>query len=234
MSSSTNPIFCAVDRPDLDGATALARAVLPAVGGLKLGLEFVTANGPTGVMAVRATGCPIFLDLKFHDIPNTVAGAVRSAAALDVAMLTLHAAGGRTMLKAAVDAAKDTAHRPWLLAVTVLTSFDQDDLAATGVAASLSDQVLRLTDLALSAGVDGIVCSPHEIALLRRAHGTGFKLVVPGIRAAGGGDDQKRTMAPAEALAAGADILVVGRPITQAPSPAEAARALLAQLKAAA
>jgi orotidine-5'-phosphate decarboxylase len=231
----TNPIFCAVDRPDLEGALALARAVAPHVGGVKLGLEFFAAQGPRGVEAVAALGLPVFLDLKLHDIPNTVAGAVRGVARLGVAMLTLHASGGRAMLEAAVAAAAAAPRRPWLLGVTVLTSLDAADLAATGVAAAADEQALRLARLAVSAGLDGLVCSPLEIAGLREALGPAPRIVVPGIRpAAAGGDDQKRTMAPTEALALGADILVVGRPITGARAPAAAAADLARQLRLAA
>ena len=230
----TNPIFCAVDRPDLEGTLALARTLAPHVGGIKLGLEFFAAQGPRGVEAVAALGLPVFLDLKLHDIPNPVAGAVREVAKLGVAMLTLHAAGGRAMLEAAVAAAAAARHRPWLLGVTVLTSLDAADLAAIGMAADPAGQALRLSRLAVAAGLDGLVCSPHEIAELRRALGAGPKIVVPGIRAEAGGDDQKRTMAPADALAAGADILVIGRPITRATAPADAAAALARQLRPAA
>ena len=230
----SNPIFCAVDRPDLEGTLALARALAPHVGGIKLGLEFFTAQGPRGVEAVAALGLPIFLDLKLHDIPNTVAGAVRQVAKLGVAMLTLHASGGRAMLEAAAEAAAASPTPPWLLGVTVLTSLDAADLAAIGMAADPAGQALRLARLAVAAGLDGLVCSPHEIADLRRALGPGPKIVVPGIRAEAGGDDQKRTMAPADALAAGADILVIGRPITRAIAPADAAAALARQLRPAA
>ena len=230
----TNPIFCAVDRPDLEGTLALARALAPHVGGIKLGLEFFTAQGPRGVEAVAALGLPVFLDLKLHDIPNTVAGAVRQVARLGVAMLTLHASGGRAMLEAAAEAAAAATTPPWLLGVTVLTSLDAADLAAIGMAADPAGQALRLARLAVAAGLDGLVCSPHEIAELRRALGAGPKIVVPGIRAEAGGDDQKRTMAPADALAAGADILVIGRPITRATAPADAAAALVRQLRPAA
>jgi orotidine-5'-phosphate decarboxylase len=232
--SATNPLFCAVDRPDLEGALELARAVAPHVGGIKLGLEFFTAQGARGVAAIHdAVGLPIFLDLKFHDIPNTVAGAVREAVRLGVAMLTLHAAGGRAMLEAAAEAADfaTATSRPWLLGVTVLTSLDQGDLAATGVADGPTEQALRLGRLALAAGLDGLVCSPQEIALLRQGLGAGPRLVVPGIRPAAAGDDQKRTMQPARALALGADLLVVGRPITLAPSPAAAAAAIARELR---
>lgn len=222
-----NPIFCAVDRPDLAGTLELARAVAPHVGGIKLGLEFFTSQGPQGVAAVQALGLPVFLDLKLHDIPNTVAGAVREAARLKVAMLTLHAAGGRAMLEAAVTAAGEVGERPLLLGVTVLTSLDRADLAAIGVDAAPPDHARRLGGLALAAGLDGLVCSAQEIELLRQAFGCGPRLVVPGIRPQAAADDQKRTMSPAQALALGADLLVVGRPITQAPVPAEAAAALL-------
>lgn len=229
-----NPIFCAIDRPDLEGALELARVVAPHVGGIKLGLEFFTAQGPPGLAAVAELGLPLFLDLKFHDIPNTVAGAVRSAAGLGVAMLTLHAGGGRAMLEAAREAAATAPAPPWLLGVTVLTSLDADDLAATGIAHSLNAQAARLGALALAAGLDGLVCAPQEIEDLRIALGTKPRLVVPGIRPDVRGDDQKRTMGAAEALALGADILVVGRPITRASSPAEAAARIHAGLREAA
>ena len=223
----TNPIFCALDRPDLEGALALARALAPHVGGIKLGLEFFCAQGPQGVAAVAAIGLPIFLDLKLHDIPNTVAGAVREVGRLGVAMLTVHAAGGRAMLEAAAAAAPSGLS---LLAVTVLTSLDEADLASIGVPAAPAAQAVQLGRLALAAGIPGLVCSPKEITPLRAALGPTPRLVVPGIRPATSGDDQKRTMGPAEALALGADVLVIGRPITQAAAPAQAAAALAARL----
>jgi orotidine-5'-phosphate decarboxylase len=225
---STSPIFCAIDRPDTAGAVTLARSLQGAVGGVKLGLEFFCASGPEAVRAVAAEGLPVFLDLKLHDIPNTVAGAVRSALALQPAMLTLHASGGSAMLRAAAQAKHQAGASTLLLAVTVLTSLDDADLCASGVTGDAGTQVERLAALAVEAGVDGLVCSPREIARLRRILPATVKLVVPGIRPAGSaGDDQKRVMTPNEALAAGADILVVGRPITSAPDPAAAARALL-------
>lgn len=227
----TNPIFCAVDRPDLEGTLDLVRTLAPHVGGIKLGLEFFVAQGPRGVEAVAALGVPIFLDLKLHDIPNTVAGAVRGAGQLGVAMLTLHAAGGRAMLEAAAAAAPTGLA---LLGVTVLTSLDQHDLATIGVPSELDVQAERLGRLALDAGLGGLVCSPREIATLRARLGPTPRLVVPGIRPADGGDDQKRTMGPAEALALGADVLVIGRPITRADSPAAAAAAIAARLREAA
>ncbi|MGD9511222.1 MAG: orotidine-5'-phosphate decarboxylase [Geminicoccaceae bacterium] len=225
-----NPIFCAVDRPDLEGTLALARALAPHVGGIKLGLEFFTAQGPRGVEAVAALGLPIFLDLKLHDIPNTVAGAVREVARLGVAYLTVHASGGRAMLEAAAS----VPGRPSLLGVTVLTSLDAADLAELGIVASPDQHALRLARLAVAAGLEGLVCSPLEIAALRHALGPVPKIVVPGIRPGDAGDDQKRVLAPAEALALGADLLVIGRPITRAPVPAEAAAGLVRGLRPAA
>jgi len=227
-------VFAALDRPDLEGALALGRSLADVVGGLKVGLEFVTANGPDGVRSVVDLGLPVFLDVKFHDIPNTVARAVRAAGALGVAMLNLHVAGGPAMLRAAVAAAESLQPRPWLLGVTVLTSVDDHDLAALGVAEPAPAQVLRLADLARAAGLDGVICSPHEISALRRRCGAGFKLVVPGIRPASSApDDQKRVMSPKEAAALGADVLVIGRPITAARDPRAAAQAIGAEIAAA-
>lgn len=232
--TTSPPIFCAIDRPDLEGALALCRALQDVVGGFKVGLEFTTANGPDGVRAVVALGLPVFLDVKFHDIPNTVAGAVRAAGSLGVAMLTLHVAGGPAMLRAAVEAAAGCPTRPALLGVTVLTSIDNADLARIGVPHAAGDQVLRLAALARSCGLDGVICAPPEIGLLRSHLGTGLKLVVPGIRPAGSGlGDQKRTLGPAAAIAAGADWLVIGRPITRAPDPRAAATAIAAEIAAA-
>ena len=228
------PVFCALDRPDLAGALALCRALEGVVGGFKVGLEFMTANGPDGVRAVVAQGLPVFLDVKFHDIPNTVAGAVRAAGRLGIAMLTVHIAGGAGMLRAAVAAAADGTPRPALLGVTVLTSVDDSDLATVGVPHSASDQVLRLAALAQGCGLDGVICAPQEIAPLRGRFGDGLSLVVPGIRPAGSGQgDQKRTLGPGAAIAAGADWLVVGRPITAASDPRAAAAAIAAEIAAA-
>lgn len=227
-----NPIFCAIDTPEKARAAALARA-LGGVVNLKLGLEFFAANGPAAVREVAAEA-PLFLDLKLHDIPNTVAGAVRAAAMLEPLLLTLHAAGGAAMMRAAAEAATQAAQgrrRMKLLGVTVLTSLDDSDLAATGQRGPAGEQVRRLALLARDSGLDGVVCSPHEVATLRQACGEGFLLVVPGIRPAGAAaGDQKRVMGPRAALAAGADYLVIGRPITAAPDPAAAARAILAEI----
>jgi orotidine-5'-phosphate decarboxylase len=218
-----NPVLAAIDTPDLARARALARDLAGVVGGVKLGLEFFAANGPAGVKGFEN----VFLDLKLHDIPNTVAGAVRALAALAPRFLTVHASGGAAMMRAAADAKGQTK----LLGVTVLTSLDDADLARVGQMGSAADQALRLAALAQEAGCDGVVCAPQEVAMLRRACGPAFLLVVPGIRPAGAAvGDQKRVMAPREALAAGADYLVIGRPITGAPDPAAAARAILAEL----
>lgn len=223
----TNPIYVAIDTPDLGRAKALAAAVSPHVGGLKLGLEFFAANGSAGVAALSAAGLPIFLDLKLHDIPNTVGKAVAALAPLAPAVLTVHASGGRAMLEAAKAAAPSGCK---IVAVTVLTSLDHDDLAAIGVTSAPAEQVERLADLARSAGCDGIVCSGEEVAAAA-ARWPGGTFVVPGLRPAGSDlGDQKRVLTPADALDRGASILVVGRPITAATDPAEAARAIAASL----
>jgi orotidine-5'-phosphate decarboxylase len=223
-------LIAALDTADLGQARDWAAAVVPPCGMVKLGLEFFLAHGPAGVQALGAA--QVFLDLKLHDIPNTVGRAVRSVLPLGAQMLTLHAAGGAAMLRAARDAA-DTAGaaRPKLLAVTVLTSLDAAALRATGVAEAPAAQVLRLARLALESGADGLVCAPTEVSALRMALGPVPLLVVPGIRPAGAvGDDQARTLSARETARAGADWLVVGRPITQAPDPAAAAAALAAEI----
>lgn len=232
---TANPILCAIDTPDPARARALAAATAGLVGGIKLGLEFFVANGPQGVRDVAGGQAPVFLDLKLHDIPNTVAGAVRSAALLEPRFLTLHCTGGAAMMRAAADAAAAAAAtgrpRMKLLGVTVLTSLDGSDLDATGQRGPVAEQVGRLARLAQASGLDGIVCSPHEVASLRAACRPGFLLVVPGIRPAGAAvGDQKRVQAPRAALDAGADHLVIGRPITEAADPAAAARAILAEI----
>lgn len=230
MQQPANPIFCAIDTPSVGTARTLAQEVAPHVGGLKLGLEFFNANGPDGVRSITALGRLLFLDLKLHDIPNTVAGGIRSTTALGPAFITIHASGGRAMMQAAADAAIEAAEalglaRPRLLGVTVLTSLDGDDLEAVGQDPTVADQVDRLAALAQESGLDGIICAPPEIARLRRLCGDGFTLMVPGIRPPGADiGDQKRVMTPVEALARGADHLVIGRPITGAENPALAAR----------
>ena len=225
-----NPIFVALDTPDLDCALAIAGAVKPYVGGLKVGLEFITALGPDAVRRVVETGLPVFADMKFHDIPNTVAGAARAIAGLGVAMFNVHASGGEAMMRAAAEAVAGFKPRPLLIAVTVLTSLDEAALAAVGQRGPAASQVGRLA-LAKTSGLDGVVTSAHEIAAVRAATGPDFLTVVPGIRPAGSEKaDQRRVMTPAEALAAGADILVVGRPITAASDPAKAAEAIAREL----
>ena len=224
---SANPVFVAVDTPDLARAQALARAVGAHVGGLKLGLEFFMANGPAGVRAVAELGLPVFLDVKLHDIPNTVAGALRSLSVLDLAVVNVHAGGGAAMLAAAREACPATTK---LIAVTVLTSLDDPDMAAMGVADGAAAQVARLAGLTRAAGLDGIVCSPHEVAAMKAAWPNGY-FVVPGVRPAGADvGDQKRVMTPRAALDAGASMLVIGRPITGAADPAAAAAAIAASL----
>jgi len=222
-----SPIFVALDTPDLDRATRIATRVRHHVGGLKLGLEFFVAHGRHGVHHMAALGLPIFLDLKLHDIPNTVAKAVQALADLEPAVLTVHAAGGRAMLE---DAKAAASPRTKVVAVTMLTSLDAGDLAATGINGSAHDQVTRLAALAREAGIDGIVCSGEEVAAAKAVWPKGF-FVVPGIRPAGGPvADQKRVVTPRAALDAGASILVVGRPITGAEDPDAAARAIGATL----
>jgi orotidine-5'-phosphate decarboxylase len=225
-------ILAALDTSDLAEAAGLAARLKGAVGGFKLGKEFFTAHGPEGVRRVGAAD--VFLDLKYHDIPATVAGAVRAAAGLGVFMLTVHASGGAAMLKAAAEAARAAGPgRPKVVAVTVLTSLDDADLAAVGQSGPVSAQVMRLAQLARASGVDGVVCSPHEVAALRAACGGDFLLVVPGVRpASAAADDQKRIATPADAVRAGADYLVIGRPIVRAPDPLAAARAIAAELGA--
>lgn len=226
--NASDRIICAIDTSDLEEALLLAELLSGEVGALKLGKEFFTAHGPAGLGRVAERNHRIFLDLKFHDIPNTVAGAVRSAAALGCWMLTVHASGGSEMLKAAVDAA---AGAPRIFAVTVLTSLDDRDLAAVGQSAPAADQVMRLARLAESAGLDGVVCSPRETAMLRSALPAEFELVVPGVRPLrADADDQKRAATPGEAVAAGADRLVVGRPITRSDDPAGAARRIASEV----
>ncbi|HTH98659.1 MAG TPA: orotidine-5'-phosphate decarboxylase [Stellaceae bacterium] len=231
MSSAThNPILVAIDTTDAEAARATIGRVAPHVGGVKLGLEFFNCHGIEGV--ARAAGTlPLFLDLKLHDIPNTVAGGVRAVAALKPALLTIHAGGGLAMMKAAVEAARETSPLTKILAVTILTSLDDGDLEALGYRDPVEAQVRRLAALAQQAGVDGCVCSPKEVAALRRQCGVDFLLVVPGIRPAGVAlGDQKRVMSPRNAVEAGASYLVIGRPITEASDPAAAAADILASL----
>jgi orotidine-5'-phosphate decarboxylase len=235
MSASAGRIFCAVDTTDIEAARVLSRSLAGVVGGIKLGLEFFVAHGPAGVSAVMGDdGAPLFLDLKLHDIPNTVAGALRAALPLRPAFMTVHTAGGPAMMRAAVEAAASAgAARPRLLGVTVLTSLDDGDLEAVGQRTPVAEQVLRLARVAAECGLDGVVCAPHEVASLRAVCPRGFVLMVPGIRPGwAGANDQKRVMTPALALAAGADHLVIGRPITGDADPVSAARRINAEIDA--
>ncbi len=216
---------------DAADAASLARRLHGHVAGVKLGLEFFVANGPAGVRAVADAGMPVFLDLKLHDIPNTVAGAMASAVALAPAIVTIHAGGGGAMMRVAAEAARKAKSPPLVVAVTVLTSLDDRDLDSVGQRPPALAQAVRLALLAKESGLGGVVCSPHEVAAIRQSCGVGFKLVVPGIRPASAAlGDQKRVMTPAEAVAAGADHLVIGRPITQARDPVAAAQSIAAEL----
>ncbi|HKX80282.1 MAG TPA: orotidine-5'-phosphate decarboxylase [Novosphingobium sp.] len=224
---SQNPIFLALDVPRLDAAGELARKVAGHVGGIKLGLEFFCAHGHHGVLELHKLGLPIFLDLKLHDIPNTVAAAMQAIHVLEPAIVTVHASGGRAMMEDAKAAAGEHCK---VVAVTVLTSIDDKDLGATGIGGSAHEQALRLAELAQASGLDGIVCSGHEVASIRKQWKDGF-LVVPGLRLANGKTaDQKRIVTPREARDAGASVLVIGRPISRASDPAAAAREIEATL----
>ena len=218
-----SPVLVALDYADEEAAVALAARLSPALCRLKVGKELFTRSGPQLVDKLQGMGFEIFLDLKFHDIPNTVAGAVRAAADLGVWMVNVHASGGRRMLEAAADALTGYQQRPLLIGVTVLTSMSDEDLLEMGYTETAGQRVSRLATLAADAGLDGVVCSAQEAPTLRSAHGADFALVTPGIRL--GGDDagdQRRVVTPADAVANGATYLVIGRSITGAPEPLEA------------
>ncbi len=228
-----NPIIVALDVPTVEQAQQLARDLAPVVGAFKIGKELFVSAGPEIVKAIRATGANVFLDLKFHDIPNTVAKAVAAAARLDVQMLTIHTSGGSEMMRAAEKSAQDTAKTcgrpaPLVLGVTVLTSATNATLAEIGCGSDTEDQVLRLARLAVASGLRGLVCSPLEIVALRKFTPSQVQLVTPGIRTgAEPADDQKRTLTPREAIQAGASWLVIGRPIYAAANPRVAAEKIL-------
>ncbi|HOY57134.1 MAG TPA: orotidine-5'-phosphate decarboxylase [Verrucomicrobiota bacterium] len=231
-----NPIIAALDVATAERALALAEQLAPVVGALKVGKELFTSEGPGLVRQLRATGAAVFLDLKFHDIPNTVARAVEAAVRCGVQMLTIHTSGGTAMMRAAEQAARTTAgalglEAPLVLGVTVLTSLDDAALDELGIGGGTAGQVGRLARLAVNSGLRGLVCSPLELRMLRAALPNHVQLVTPGVRPAGAGhDDQKRTMTPQEAIEAGADWLVIGRPICAAPDPRAAAERILAGL----
>jgi orotidine-5'-phosphate decarboxylase len=233
-------LLIALDVDTTEGAVAMASTLRGVAGGLKIGSRLFTAEGPKSVRRLVEHGDRVFLDLKFHDIPTIVAGAVRSAVRLGVWMMTLHTAGGAAMMRAALEAAEDEAARlgrprPLIAGVTVLTSLDSKALPSIGVVRPLLDHVDALAALALDARIDGVVASPHEIARIRQRCGPGFLIVTPGIRptSAQHEDDQARTMSAAQALEAGADYLVVGRPVLAAADPRAAAEALAAEISAA-
>ena len=232
-----NPILVALDVESATRAIALADTLRGSVGGFKIGKQLFTAAGPTMVRELTGRGDRVFLDLKFHDIPNTVAGAVEAAVATGAWMVNVHASGGSAMMAAAAAAARKAADalglpRPLVIAVTVLTSMDNEGLAEIGVARPMLDQVVHLAMLAKTRGLDGVVASPQEVRAIRGACGLDFQIVTPGIRPADqqGRDDQARTLTPAQAIAAGASYLVIGRPITGAPDPREAAEAIAASI----
>jgi orotidine-5'-phosphate decarboxylase len=233
----SNPIIVALDVSSAEKAIELAEMVAPAVGAFKIGSELFTAAGPEIVRRIRATGAAVFLDLKFHDIPNTVAKAVASAVRLDVQMLTIHVSGGPAMMRAAEESAQKTAEQlgrpaPLVLGVTVLTSFDGNELSTIGVSSTVAQQVERLATLAVKSGLRGLVCSPLELAGLRQTLPETIQLVTPGIRGADDPPgDQKRTLSPKEAMQAGANWLVIGRPIHATPQPRVAAEGILQSLK---
>ena len=240
-ASNVDKVLVALDVPSGVEALALAERLRDVSGGIKIGSRLFTTEGPDFVRTLAGTGVRIFLDLKFHDIPNTVATAVSAATSLGVWMVNVHAAGGLKMMEAARDAARETAAAegrtpPLVIAVTVLTSMNEAMLEETGARGPVLDQVLRLAALAQRAGLDGVVASPQETSLIRKQCGQEFAIVTPGIRggsaAAAGKDDQQRTMGPAEAVAAGASYIVVGRPIIAAPNAVKAAQAIAEELRA--
>ncbi len=228
---SHSPIIVALDFPSQADALALVERLDPSRCRLKVGKELFTRSGPPLVETLVAKGYEVFLDLKFHDIPNTVAGACRAAADLGVWMVNIHATGGRRMMEAAREAVDKSAHQPKLIAVSILTSMAQQDLAEIGLSGSPAENVQRLARLAQQAGMDGLVCSPQEVTMLREQLGTDFDLVTPGIRPAWSEKgDQTRITTPAQAVAMGATYLVIGRPITAAPEPLEALQRIEVEL----
>ncbi len=229
---NSTKIIVALDFPEAASALALAERLDPALCRVKVGKELFTVAGPELVRALVARGFEVFLDLKFHDIPNTVAAACRAAAGLGVWMVNVHASGGRRMMDAAREALAGVPQRPLLIAVTVLTSMSAEELGEVGVADAPAAQVLRLARLARSCGLDGVVCSAQEAALLRAELGGEYRLVTPGIRPAGAeAGDQRRVMTPAQALRAGATDLVIGRPITGAPDPLAALKQIQSEIQ---
>jgi len=224
LSNFSKKIIVAIDTIDIDEALLIS-SMLKNVGAFKLGLEFFCANGPQGINKISSTGSNIFLDLKFHDIPNTVVGALKSSLKLHPYMLTVHLSGGFNMLKSSVEIVEDYCSKmnipiPLILGVSVLTSIDQSDFSSLGISGKVEDQVKRLADLAITAGLGGMVCSAKELKVIRGHIGKNLKLITPGIRPLGGeANDQKRIVTPNQAIKDGADYLVIGRPITEAKEP---------------
>ncbi len=226
-----NPIFCAVDTSDIKFATNLVRQIKPYIGGIKLGLEFFTSCGISGCHTIKELDLPLFIDLKLHDIPNTVTSALRGIFSLEPEYTTLHISGGSEMLKSSVSLKNEIQSKTNLLGVTILTSFDDSTIEELGFGSSVKHSIEQLTSIASDSGLDGIVCSPHEVSNIKSVYKNQLKLIVPGIRNSDEiKNDQKRTLSAKEAMSAGADILVVGRPITQAEHPAKAAENLLQEI----
>ena len=229
---TTDRIFVALDTTNLDHAVYLANQLVGLVGGVKMGKEFLTVHGLEGVRKVAKCGMLVFLDTKFHDIPNTVASSIRATLLLNPFVINVHASGGSAMMQAAQSAVEEAGkNRPLLISVTVLTSMKDEDLAEIGMQGPTEDRVVALARLTQESGLDGIVCSPLEITAVRKACGPDFKLMVPGIRPTwSAGNDQKRTTTPSVAIKLGADYLVIGRPITRAKDPIEAAQRIAEEL----
>ena len=226
-------VIVALDYPDAASAMQLVARLTPDLCRLKVGKELFTRTGPRLVEDLAAHGFDVFLDLKFHDLPNTVASACHAAADLGVWMMNVHALGGERMLQAAKEGVTRATHTPLLIAVTILTSMDESDLAAVGLAGSPLDNVLRLAQLAQQSGMDGVVCSSRETPVLRAQLDPGFRLITPGIRPAGSqADDQRRVMTPVDAINSGSDYLVIGRPVTRADDPVSVLRTINSELSA--
>lgn len=226
----TNPIICAIDTPEIDEAIDLSSTIKSNVGAVKLGLEFFCKNGPQGVKKVSDSGTPIFLDLKLHDIPNTVERSLASLADINCFMTTIHMLNGRETIKRCVGLKQENKNLPMLIGVTILTS--HSDIAEIGIEKTINDEVLLLADIAANEGMDGIVCSPHEISAIKQRFGDDLKIICPGIRPEGSNsNDQKRIMTPREAVDLGADYLVIGRPITTAHDPEKISSEIVKSLK---
>ena len=228
---TNNPIFCAIDTSNIETATNLVSQIKPHIGGIKLGLEFFTSCGISGCHTMKEFDLPMFIDLKLHDIPNTVASALRGIFSLEPEYTTLHISGGSEMLKSSVSLKNELQSKTNLLGVTILTSFDDNTIEELGFGSSVKHSIEQLTSIAHESGLDGIVCSPHEVKYIKETYKNKLKLIVPGIRSGNNvNNDQKRTLSAKEAISAGADIIVVGRPITKAKDPAESAQKLLQEI----